>query len=141
MNPFQSLADYEAFIYTLPQQYPAIRRSTLVVVRRGDSVAIVHGEIEFSLGVRLVVREKISFARADGENEGYGYEVWQDNNLLYWYDSQPHPNVPELQINHPHHKHIPPDIKHNRVPAPNLSFSRPNLPFLIEEIEHTLLGD
>ena len=84
---------------------------------------------------------QISFARADGENEGYGYEVWKDNNLLYWYDSQPHPNVPELQINHPHHKHIPPDIKHNRVPAPNLSFSRPNLPFLIEEIEHTLLGD
>lgn len=139
MNPFRSLADYEAFIYTLPQRYSTIRRSTLVVVRRGDSVAIVHGEIEFSQGVRLIVREKVSFARTDGENEGYGYEVWQGSALLYWYDSQPHPHVPELQINHPHHKHIPPDIKHNRVPAPSLSFSSPNLPFLIEEIEQTVL--
>ncbi len=42
---------------------------------------------------------------------------------------------------HPHHKHIPPDIKHNRVPAPGLSFTQPNLPFLIEEIERELLSD
>lgn len=35
----------------------------------------------------------------------------------------------------PHHKHIPPDIKHNRIPAPGLSFSQPNLPFIIAEIE------
>ncbi len=35
----------------------------------------------------------------------------------------------------PHHKHIPPDIKHHRIPAPGLSFQQPNLPFLIEEIE------
>jgi hypothetical protein len=34
----------------------------------------------------------------------------------------------------PHHKHVPPDIKHNRIPAPNLSFERPNLPVLIAEI-------
>jgi hypothetical protein len=35
----------------------------------------------------------------------------------------------------PHHKHVPPDIKHHRVPAPQLRFDRSNLPFLIEEIE------
>jgi hypothetical protein len=35
----------------------------------------------------------------------------------------------------PHHKHVPPDIKHHRIPAPHLSFMRPNLPVLIEEIE------
>lgn len=39
----------------------------------------------------------------------------------------------------PHHKHIPPDIKH-RVPAPNLSFTEPNPPALIKEIEATLTG-
>jgi hypothetical protein len=33
------------------------------------------------------------------------------------------------------YKHIPPDIKHNRIPALGLSFTPPNLPFLIEEIE------
>ena len=35
----------------------------------------------------------------------------------------------------PHHKHIPPDIKHHRVPAPGLNFTEPNLPFLIREME------
>ena len=39
----------------------------------------------------------------------------------------------------PHHKHVPPDIKHHRVPAPDLSFTRPNLPFLIKEIERQVL--
>ena len=39
------------------------------------------------------------------------------------------------QSTHPHHKHIPPDIKHNRIPAPGLSFDEPNLPFLIREVE------
>ena len=58
---------------------------------------------------------------------------------LYWYDSFPHPHIPELASTHPHHKHIPPDIKHNRIPATELSFTRPNLPFLIKETEQTLL--
>lgn len=36
---------------------------------------------------------------------------------------------------HPHHKHIDPDIKHHRIPAPNMSFTQPNLAALIQEIE------
>ncbi len=40
-----------------------------------------------------------------------------------------------LQSTHPHHKHIPPDLKHHRVPAPDMSFVQPNLPVLIREIE------
>lgn len=47
------------------------------------------------------------------------------------------PHIPELASTHPHHKHIQPNIKHNRVPAPGLSFDQPNLPFLIQEIEQT----
>ena len=43
-------------------------------------------------------------------------------------------------LSDPHHKHIPPNIKHHRIPAPNLSFTRPNLPFLIGEIEQEILG-
>ena len=54
---------------------------------------------------------------------------------LFWYDCQPHPAEPALQATHPHHKHIPPDIKHHRIPAPGLSFTQPNLPFIIAEIE------
>jgi hypothetical protein len=34
----------------------------------------------------------------------------------------------------PHHKHVPPDIKHHRVPAPNMSFQRPNLAAIVQEI-------
>jgi hypothetical protein len=61
------------------------------------------------------------------------YERWL-------YDPQPHPNDPTLASTYPHHKHIPPDIKHHRIPAPGLSFDRPNLPLLIEEVERSLLG-
>jgi hypothetical protein len=136
MNPLQSLADYETFVYTLPQQYPLIQRSTLVVVRRGASVAILRGELELPDGIRLVVNEKLSFASAAGEIKGYGYEVWRNAEQIYWYDSQPHPSDPSLAATDPHHKHIPPDIKHHRIPAANLSFTQPNLPFLIEELEN-----
>ena len=41
---------------------------------------------------------------------------------------------------HPHHKHTPPNIKRNRLPAPQMSFSAPNLPALIREIE-ALISD
>lgn len=51
------------------------------------------------------------------------------------YDDFPHPNDLTLASTMPHHKHIPPDIKHHRIPAPNMSFERPNLPALIQEIE------
>ena len=44
-----------------------------------------------------------------------------------------------LQQRIPHILHIPPDIKHHRIPAPGLSFTAPNLPFLINEIETTLV--
>ena len=56
MNPFQSLREYERFVYTIQQRVPGILRSTLVVAQ-----------------------------------------------------------------------HMPPDIKHHRVPAPGLSFAAPNL--------------
>jgi hypothetical protein len=48
---------------------------------------------------------------------------------------------PSLASTDPHHKYVPPDIKHHRVPAPGLSFGRPNLPVLIEEIKRDLLDN
>ncbi|MEA3309783.1 MAG: hypothetical protein U9Q70_09775 [Chloroflexota bacterium] len=45
MNPFQSLRDYEEYVYTLQQHFPAIQRSTLVVVQRGKRVAVLQGEL------------------------------------------------------------------------------------------------
>ena len=138
MNPLRLLTEYELFIYTLAQQYPDIVQSTLVVVRRGAEVARLEGEVELPNQIRLIVREKISFAKSVGEITDYGYEVWRGTEQLYWYDSQPHPDDPTLASTHPHHKHISPNIKHHRVPAAGLSFTQPNLPFLIEEIINTI---
>ena len=95
MNPFQSLREYERFVYTLQQRFPPIVRSTLLVIRRSRLSAELTGEITFAAGHRT----------------------------------------------HPHHKHLPPDIKHHRIPAPGLSFTAPNLSFLIEEIETSLIED
>jgi hypothetical protein len=137
-DPLRSIDDYELFIYTLAEQFPIVRRSTVVIVRRGATLARVEGEIHFEQGIHLIVRERLLFDRQPGVIDSYGYEVWKQDEKLYWYDSQPHPTEASLQTNHPHHKHIPPDIKHNRVPALNMSFTRSNLPYLIGEIEDIL---
>jgi len=134
MNPLQSLREYEKYIYTLSQRHPSIQRSTLTMARRGSATGRLIGDLEIG-DYRLVIREKLSFEGEIGPILDYGYEVWRGNDKQYWYDSQAHPNEPSLAATHPHHKHVHPDIKHNRIPAPSLSFTEPNLPFLIREIE------
>ncbi|MFQ5636790.1 MAG: TolB family protein [bacterium] len=67
------------------------------------------------------------------------YEVYKGDDKLSWYDPFPYPHSRKLARTHPHHKHVPPDIKHNRIPAPNLSFKELNLIFLIKEIESSFL--
>lgn len=134
-NPLRTEADYELFLYTLAEQFDSIQRSTLVFVRRGASLGRVAGELYFTHAFRIVVRERILFHRLPVVIDWYGYEVWRGDEKLYWYDSQPHPDEPSLQSTHPHHKHVPPDIKHNRIPAPGMSFTEPNLPQLIAEVE------
>lgn len=134
MNPFQSLRDYEDFVYTLRQQYPIIRQSSLVLIPRGRRLAILQGEILFEQGFRLQVKERLSDETGQVMIEAYGYEIWRGSEKLMWYDPQPHPNIQALQPTFPHHKHVPPDIKHHRVPAPGISFDQPNLPSLIEEM-------
>lgn len=141
MNPFQSLRDYETFVYTLPQSFPQIVHSTLVVARRGRLFAELSGELILASGHRLVVYERLTWDTGSLRIEGYSYEVWHGSEKLYWYDSQPHPDDPTLASTAPHHKHVPPDIKHRRIPAPDLSFTPPNLAFLIQEIQTALLQD
>lgn len=135
MNPFISLHEYETFVYTLRQQYATIQRATLVVVPHGQRVAVVRGELLFGQGYRITVRERISWETSVGIIESYSYDLWRGADKLAWYDPQPHPDNPALASTHPHHKHVPPDIKHNRIPAPEMSFTQPNLPALIREIE------
>jgi hypothetical protein len=141
MTPFRSLRDYEHFVYTLPQRFPRILRSTLVIAQRGPQFAELTGEVTFAQGYRLSVYERVSWDVKALTIQGYSYEVWQGNDKVYWYDSQSHPNDATLASTDPHHKHIPPNIKHHRVPAPGLSLDAPNLSFLITEIEAVLLGE
>jgi len=107
-HPFRTIEDYELFLYSLEQRFPVIKRSTVVLVRRGVSLARVSGEIYFDHGVRLAVRERILYHRLPVVIDEYGYEIWKGDEKLYWYDSQPHPYDLSLQNTHPHHKHIQP---------------------------------
>ncbi len=156
-NPLASATDYQAFIYDLPNQYPIVERSSLVYIPLGTRVGKVTGMLFFAGQVLLCVQEFLNFELQ--VIEGYGYEVsrsqlpldqlpladeycrpaYPDKEKLYWYDSFPHPNDLTLASTHPHHKHIPPNIKRHRIPAPTITFTAPNLPFLIEEIETTVL--
>ncbi|MDA1276616.1 MAG: DUF6516 family protein [Verrucomicrobia bacterium] len=139
-NPLRTPEDYELFIYSLSDQFKSVRQSTVTVVRLGAFLGRIAGEIYFDHGFRLVVRERLLFDRLPVVIDWYGYEVWRGEEKLFWYDPQPHPDDSALQSSHPHHKHVPPGIKHNRIPAPQMSFSQPNLPVLIEEIERLISG-
>ena len=136
---FPTLEEYGLLIYTLQQSFPAIRYSTLILQRLEKTTAIVRGEVFFKKDIYLRVREVLDFE--EGLIQSYSYEVYRGEQKLYWYDTFPHPHVTELASTLPHHKHVPPNIKHNRVPAPGLYFSKPNLPFLIREIEEELLKE
>ena len=139
--PLRTLEDYELFLYTLSERFNCIRHSTVTLVRRGASLARMSGEIHFDKEFRLVLVERIVADRLPATIEAYGYEIWRRQEKLCWYDCQPHPADPTLTLTHPHHKHIPPDIKNHRVPAPEMSFMRPNLPSLITEIERLLAAE
>jgi hypothetical protein len=139
-NPLRTPEEYALVLYTLMEQFLSVRRSTVTFVRRGATLARVAGELSFDYGIRLMVRERVIFDRLPVMIDWYGYEVWQGDEKLYWYDSQPHPDDPLLLSTHPHHKHVPPDIKHHRIPAPEMSFTQANLPVLIREIENRIAG-
>jgi len=89
-NPLRTLEDYELFLYTLIEQFLSVRRSTITLVRLGASLARVAGELHFDRGIHLVVRERVLYHRLPAVIDEYGYEVWQGETKLYWYDAQPH---------------------------------------------------
>ena len=128
INPLRSLAAYSHFIAEQVERF-SIERSTLKVWSDSPYTGIAEGEVFFKEGYRLRMREELDFDA--GLITAYGYEVYQGQEKLYWYDDFPHPNDPTLASTHPHHKHIHPNIKKHRIPAPGISFSRPNLIILI----------
>ena len=108
-------------------------RSTLVVWSNSPYTGTAEGEMFFVENFRLRMREELDFDV--GLITSYGYEVYRGAEKLYWYDDFPHPQDLSLASTFPHHKHIPPDMRRNRIPAPDISFTEPNLSFLFQEIE------
>ena len=123
----------------LPSQFPHCQKSTLTSYTIGPFVAEVVGALWFQGDYVLEVWELLDLSTHTIQR--YSYELRQGAERLWWYDPQEHPDDPALAATHPHHKHIPPDIKHHRVPAPGLSFTQPNLPVLLAEIKQLLSAD
>lgn len=131
---FPSRAEYESLIYNLPDHHPTqIQRSTLKLYSVSARAAIVEGELFFYSGLRLRVLEVLDFKAL--QIRKYSYEVYSGNEKICWYDSQPHPEDPTLAPTFPHHLHQQPEIKHNRQPAPGISFYTPNWTTLIADCE------
>jgi len=139
-DPLKSLKGYSQFVSATLDQ-PHIKRSTVVVWSDSPFSGTAEGEVFFADGFRLRMREELDFD--DGLIASYGYEVYRGEERLFWYDDFPHPQDETLASTFPHHKHTPPDIKRHRIPAPLLSFSRPNLPAIIREVEDLIetVGD
>lgn len=132
VNPLGSIGNYSRFMAELLDS-STVKRSTLSVWSDSPYSGIVEGEVFFANGIWLRLREELDFDAA--MITSYGYEMYRREKRLYWYDDFPHPNDPVLSATFPHHKHVPPDIKRNRIPAPDMSFTRPNLAVLIQEAE------
>jgi len=130
-DPLKSLEAYSHFVAQIFDR-PEVERSTVAVWSDSPFIGTAEGEVFFSNGIRLRIREVLDFET--GIIASYGYEIYRGEERLYWYDDFPHPKDPELAATYPHHKHLPPDIKHHRIPAPEMSFERPNLPFILQEI-------
>ncbi len=129
---FPSQADYGRLLYSLPESYPEVTASSLHLYTTSRGTALVRGSIRFQNGLELRVNEILDFVA--GCISDYNYTVFRGEDRIRWYDPQPHPEIPELASAFPHHYHEPPNIKHNRQPAPDISFTEPNLPTLIAEI-------
>lgn len=108
-----------------------VSSSTLRLYSTSALTAVVEGTIRFENSLELRVLEVLDFKA--GRIQRYSYTVFRNAEKIRWYDPEPHPEVAELAGTYPHHRHEPPDIKHNRRPAPGISFNAPNLATLISD--------
>jgi hypothetical protein len=128
---FPTLPEYESLVYSVLEAYPQVIASTLRIYSTSALTAIVEGELQFDSSLRLRIVEALDFKA--GRIQDYSYTLWRGDERICWYDAQPHPELPELTSTFPHHRHEPPDVKHNRRPAPGITFQAPNLPTLIAD--------
>ncbi len=71
-NPFRTPEDYELFLYTITERFPAVWRSTITFVRIGATLARVRGELYLGSALRIIVRERLLYDRLPLTIEWYG---------------------------------------------------------------------
>jgi hypothetical protein len=59
--PLSGSQAYGELIYALPERYPAIQRSTLVLATIGPTPAKLEGQVTFGGGVVLDVWDRVGF--------------------------------------------------------------------------------
>ena len=96
----KSLANYSLFIAELLNR-PTVERSTLTVWSTSPYTGMAEGEVFFEQGFRLRMREELDFDAS--LITSYGYEVYQGEERLYWYDDFPHPQACSSQHQAPSH--------------------------------------
>jgi hypothetical protein len=94
-DPLKSLSAYSHFIAQSLNR-PNVLRSTVVVWPDSPYTGIAEGEVSFSNGLRLRMREELDFDA--GLITAYGYKVYRGDEKLYWYDDFPHTNDPTLAL-------------------------------------------
>jgi hypothetical protein len=114
-GPLSSLEAYSQYVAAVIHR-PTVLRSTVSVWSDSPFTGVAEGEVFFVDGVRLRLREELDFDAS--LITSYGYEVYRGDERLYWCDDFPHPDDAALASTFPHHRHVPPDIKRNRVPTP-----------------------
>jgi len=99
----------------LDARHPFVTSSRLALVPIGATLAKLEGRIECRGGIHLEVWELIDFAAK--RIRTYSYEVYRGDEKICWYDSWEYPESRRWPPPFPHHKHIQPNLRDNRVPA------------------------
>jgi len=136
-SPLADIRQYSAYIYGLAERHKFVTHSTLVLASIGATLAKLEGEIECQTGIVVAVWELVDFA--EQRIRTYSYEIYRHGEKIGWYDPWPHPENAALAATFPHHKHMPPDLRNNRVPAPGLGFAAPNLDAVLDDVSRDWL--
>jgi hypothetical protein len=67
---------------------------SIVVWSNSPYSGTAEGEVFFKRNIKLRIREELDFDAV--LITSYGYEVYRDDEKLYWYDDFPHPHDPSL---------------------------------------------
>ena len=136
--PLDDIASYSAWVYALGERHPFVTHSTLALAPIGATLAKLEGRIECLGGLRGEVWELVDFSTR--RIRTYSYEVYRGHEKVCWYDSWPHPEIPALASTFPHHRHILPNLRDHRVPAPGIQFDAPNLDTVLKDIHREWPG-